>query len=162
MQHFVKDTIRRLVQAEVEFVVVGGISGVLQGASLVTVDLDICYKRSPANLARLAAALAPLEPKLRGLPSELPAAFDERTLHLGTNFTLQVGDENLDLLAEMKAIGGYEQIIAQAVEVPIDDLRVKVLSLEQLIATKAAVGRLKDLAALPILKATLELKRQHG
>ena len=40
-------------------VVVGGISAVLQGAPIVTVDLDLCYLRRPDNLRRIAEALAP-------------------------------------------------------------------------------------------------------
>ena len=82
MQGFVRDTILRLVQAQVEFVVVGGISAVLQGVPITTLDLDICYRRTPDNIARLAGALAPLLPRPRGFPPDLPFAFDERTLQV--------------------------------------------------------------------------------
>jgi hypothetical protein len=160
VQHFVKEIIARLAQAQVEFVVVGGVSAVLQGAPITTVDLDICYRRSPANLARLAAALAPLRPRLRGLPPDLNAPFDERALQQGTNFTLEVADEDLDLLAEMSAIGGYEQVLGEAKDLVVGDHTVKVLSLAQLIVTKEAAGRPKDLAVLPVLRATLELQLQ--
>ncbi len=162
MQHFVKETIVRLTSARVEFVVVGGISAVLQGVPVVTVDLDVCYRRTPENIKRLADALAPLKPRLRGLPPDLPFVFDERALLFGTNFTLEVGDESLDLLAEMSGIGGYDQILAQVEEVTVEGVSVKVLALHQLIATKQAAGRPKDLATLPLLKAALDLKRQQG
>lgn len=161
MQNFVKDTILRLARDQVEFVVVGGISAVLQGVPVVTVDLDLCYRRTPENLRRLAQSLLPLQPRLRGLPPDLPFVFDERALSLGTNFTLQLGDESLDLLAEMSGIGGYDQILPHVDEVSIEGVAVKVLSLEQLIATKQAAGRAKDLATLPLLKAALELKQQR-
>ena len=98
MQHFAKEIVRRLVEAQVEFVVVGGFSAVLQGVPIVTLDLDICYRRTPENVARLAAALAPLQPRARGFPPDLPFFFDERTILLGSNFTLLIGDESLDLL----------------------------------------------------------------
>jgi predicted nucleotidyltransferase len=75
---------------------------------------------------------------------------------------LEVGPESLDLVGEMSAIGGYEQVIGSAVEATVGSRSVKVLSLEQLIATKTAAGRTKDLAALPELQATLERKRQQG
>lgn len=161
MQHFVKETIVRLAQAQVEFVVVGGISAVLQGAPIITVDLDVCYRRTPANIAHLVAALAPLQPRPRGFPSDLPFTFDERTLLLGSNFTLEVGDEHLDLLGVMSGIGGYEQIIGHARHVLVGELPVKVLSLAQLIATKTAANRPKDLAVLPVLQATLELQQKQ-
>jgi len=161
VQRFVKEMIVRLAQAQVEFVVVGGISAVLQGVPLVTIDLDLCYRRTPSNLARLAAALRPLRPRPRGFAPDLPFTFDEHTLQLGCNFTLSIENEDLDLLGEMSAIGGYEQIIAQAEEVDIEGFRVKVLPLSQLIATKQAAGRPKDLAVLPLLKATLELQQKQ-
>src|SRR5262245_1700460 len=161
MQNFVKEIIIRLASAQVEFVVVGGISAVLQGVPIVTIDLDICYRRTPDNIKRVAGALAPLKPKLRGLPPGLPFVFDERALLLGTNFTLEVGDESLDLLAEMSGIGGYEQILPQVEEMTVEGVAVKVLALHQLIATKQAAGRPKDLATLPLLQAALELKRQQ-
>ena len=63
----------------------------------------------------------------------------------------------LGLLGEMAAIGGYEQVIKKAVDMTIGEAKVKVLSLPDLIATKQAAGRSKDLLALPILKATLQL-----
>ncbi len=161
MLHFVKETIVRLAQGQVEFVVIGGISAVLQGAPIVTVDLDICYRRTPANLARLAAALAPLQPRLRGLPPGLPATFDEHALQLGTNFTLQVGDDQLDLLGEVSPLGGYDQIVGRAHDLPMSGVLVKVLSLADLIKIKEFVGRPKDLAVVPVLKATLELQQQR-
>ena len=162
MQDFLNRMIARLSQAQVEFVVVGGVSAVLQGVPFVTLDLDLCYRRTPENIARLAAALSPLKPRLRGFPSDLPFTFDERAILLGTNFTLEVGDESLDLLGEMAAIGGYEEVISHAEQVSVAGSPVKVLSLAQLIATKEAAGRQKDFAVLPLLKATLELKRKQS
>ncbi len=160
MQNFYEEVIARLAQAQVEFVVVGGVSAVLQGAPIVTVDLDICYRRSPQNIARLAAALQPLQPRLRGFPPDLPSPFDGRSLLLGTNFTLEIGNESVDLLGEMIVIGGYDQIIDQADEMLVAETRVFVLPLAQLIATKEAAGRPKDLAVLPVLKATLEMQER--
>lgn len=159
MQDFIKDTIVRLAQNQVEFIVVGGMSAVLHGSTHVTLDLDICYRRTPANTARLAAALAPLNPQARGLPPGLPFVLDARALQLGSNFTLVIGSESLDLLGDMAAIGGYEQVIKQAEDMEVAGYSVKVLSLAQLIATKEAAGRPKDLRVLPELKALLELKQ---
>ncbi len=83
-------------------------------------------------------------------------------MQLGSNFTLEIGPESLDLLGEMSAIGGYEQVINGAVDAPLGSRIVKSLTLEQLIATKTAAGRTKDLAALPELHAALERKRRQG
>jgi hypothetical protein len=159
---FVREIVRRLQDAGVEFLVVGGVSAILQGATVTTVDLDLCYRRTPENMARLVAALAPLQPRPRGFPPDLPFVFDERTVQLGSNFTLEIGEDSLDLLGEMSGIGGYEQGIAGAAEVSLGDRSVKVLSLEQLIATKTVAGRTKDLAKLPEIQAALARQRQRG
>jgi hypothetical protein len=88
----------------------------------------------------------------------LPNAFDEHSLQIGTNFTLEVENENLDLLAEMSGIGGYDQVVPYAEVMEVGGRSIRVLALPQLIQTKQAAGRPKDLAMLPILEATLREK----
>jgi hypothetical protein len=109
----------------------------------------------PAHPRQRAAALGSFHPKLRGLPEGVPNVLDERTLQLGTNFTLDLEGEDLDLLAEMSGIGGYDDVAPTVVELEVDGRRVRVLPLDRLIATKRAAGRAKDLALLPLLEATL-------
>jgi hypothetical protein len=158
MQSFFEEVISRLSQAKVEYVIVGGVSAVLQGAPIVTEDLDLCYRRTPENIARLATALAPLKPQLRDFPPDLPFTFDARAIQLGSNFTLAVGTEKLDLLGVMSGLGGYEDVVAGADDMLVAEMEVKVLSLAQLIVAKEAAGRPKDLAAIPTLRATMEMK----
>jgi hypothetical protein len=160
MPPFLEDLLRLLVPARVEFLIVGGVSAVLQGSTIVTRDLDLCYRRTPENIARLVAALGSLNPRPRGFPAGLPFTFDERTVQLGYNFTLEIGEESLDLLGETSAIGGFEQVIGRAVEVEVAGFPVKVLSLVDLIATKTAANRPKDHAVLPELRLLLEQKQQ--
>jgi hypothetical protein len=156
MQNFVEKVLEALTQAGVEFVVVGGVSAVLQGVPVVTQDLDLCYRRTPDNVRRLAGALRAFHPKLRGLPEGVPNIVDERTFQMGTNFTLDLEGEDLDLLAEMSGIGGYDDVAPTVLELEVDGHPVRVLPLDRLIATKRAAGRAKDLAVLPLLEATLE------
>jgi hypothetical protein len=155
MQNFVERVLEALTQAGVEFIVVGGVSAVLQGVPVVTQDLDLCYRRTPDNVRRLATALRSFRPKLRGLPEEVPNIVDERTFQLGTNFTLDLEGEDLDLLAEMSGIGGYDDVAPSVIELDVGGRRIRVLPLDRLIATKRAAGRAKDLAVLPLLEATL-------
>lgn len=162
MPNFLEEIVVRLAQAQVEFVIVGGVSAVLQGSTITTRDLDICYRRTPDNIRRLVTALAPLQPRPRGFPPNLPFVFDERTVLLGSNFTLEIGPESLDLLGEMSVIGGYEQIIGQAEPATVAEVPVKLLSLGQLIITKEAAGRPKDIAVLPELRDLLERKQRLG
>jgi hypothetical protein len=71
--------IHRLSEARVQFVVIGGFAGTLHGSPRVTVDLDLVYARDADNLQRLARALAPLSPYLRGAPPGLPFRLDAAT-----------------------------------------------------------------------------------
>jgi len=157
---FFEEIVERLIAQQVEFVVVGGMSAVLHGASIITQDLDLCFRRTPQNIARLVAALKPLNPRLRDFPPDLPFFFDERAIQLGTSFTFLIRDESLDLLTEMDAIGGYDQIIGDAEEMAVGNFTVKVLALEKLIATKTAANRPKDRWALPVLEAMRQMKRE--
>jgi hypothetical protein len=160
VQAFAERMISALSKANVEFVVVGGLSAVLQGVPIVTQDLDICYRRTSENMSRLAAALVPFHPRLRGLSPDVPNIFDARSLHLGMNFTLEIDDESLDVLGQMSAIGGYDEIVDRAEQMELAGHKIKILSLADLIATKRAAGRAKDLAVMPLLEATLQLRRE--
>lgn len=53
-----------LTHGGVEFVLIGGVAATVHGSARATFDLDVVYSRSPDNVARLVAALAPLEPYL--------------------------------------------------------------------------------------------------
>jgi hypothetical protein len=81
--------LRRLLSAQVEFILIGGVAGNVHGSARATYDIDVLYRRSADNLARLVSALAPLEPYLRGAPPGLPFTFDVGTLRRGLNFTPQ-------------------------------------------------------------------------
>lgn len=148
--------IETLVDGQVEFVVVGGVAVIAHGHTRLTEDLDICYRRSDANHARLCAAVAPLRPTLRGAPKDLPFVFDVRTVRSGLNFTLETEAGDLDLLGEVTGVGGYEQMIGDSLPLQLYGRRVPVISLTLLERAKRAAGRAKD---LPDLEAIRAIKR---
>lgn len=137
-----------LMVNRVEFVIIGGVALVLHGSSRVTQDLDICYSRSPENLERLAAALAPFRPTLRGAPPGLPFTLDARSLQSGLNFTLSAEPGDIDILGEVPGVGGYDQVSVDAVPMEVYGHQVLVMSLTTLEQAKRAAGRLKDIADL--------------
>ena len=57
--------LRTLVEHGVDFVVVGGVSAALQGAPILTLDLDIVHRRNPGNVDRLLKAPESLEASYR-------------------------------------------------------------------------------------------------
>jgi hypothetical protein len=151
--------LRVLSTHEVRFVLIGGWAAVLHGSPTVTVDLDICYGRSPANLERLASALTELEVRLRGFPPDLPFAIDARALRSRDVFTLTTSAGDLDLLGAPAGVGGYDDLLRGAIELVLDDITLRVASIDDLIRMKTAAGRPKDLIEIPILQALREETR---
>ncbi len=147
----------RLARAQVEFIVIGGLAVLTHGHIRATLDLDVCYARTPENLQRLVDALGPIHPRLRGAPEGLPFFFDTRTLRNGLNFTLVTDEGELDLLGEVTGVGGYTDLVMQAVTTEAFGLQVRLMSLEDLIRSKAAAGRPKDLLDLEALRALTKL-----
>ncbi len=142
-----------------DFVIIGGVAGALLGAARATFDLDIAYSRQPGNLRRLAAALAPLNPYLRGAPPGLPFRLDVATLERGLNFTLVTDLGWLDILGEVAGAGTYEQLLARSHEIETFGVRCRGLDIDTLIAAKRAAGRPKDFEAIAELEIIRDLQR---
>jgi len=148
--------VQTLVDAGVEFVLIGGWAAILNGSVQATVDLDICYARTPGNHRRLAAALSPFRPRPREFPAGLPFVWDAATLNNGKLFTLSTTLGPIDLLAEVSGVGAFQQVKASAKVVEAFDRSVWTLDLRGLIDSKRAAGRPKDLQALLELESLLE------
>ncbi len=151
-----KTLIETLSDAEVKFVIVGGLAAAAHGSARLTQDVDVVYSRTLENLARLVGALAPHHPYLRGAPPGLPFEWGERTLRRGLNFTLTTGLGDLDLLGEITGGGTYEEILPQSTTMDFFGRACRCLTLPALIHVKRAAGRPRDLEAVAELEALLE------
>jgi hypothetical protein len=144
-----------LADAGVELIVIGGLAAQAHGSARLTQDADFIYRRSSDNIFRLAAALAPHHPYLRGAPPGLPFRFDADTIRRGLNFTLTTDLGDVDLLGEMVGGGTFEQVLPSTIELSVFGRPVRVLDLPALIRAKRAAGRPKDLEAVAELEALL-------
>lgn len=142
-----------LHDAGVEFIVVGGVAARAHGSSRLTDDLDVAYARSPANLARIVAALGPLKPYLRGAPPGLPFDWSVETLRAGLNFTLTTTAGAIDLLGEITGGGQYHDLLPHTLSITIFGREVQLLDLPWLVHVKRAAGRPKDLEVIAELEA---------
>ncbi len=100
-----------------------------------------------------------LNPYLRGAPPGLPFVLDEETLAKELNFTLTTTLCDLVLLGEAGGGGEFDNLIRNANVAEIDGASFPFASLPDLIRTKRAVGRPKDLEALAELEILLEMQR---
>jgi hypothetical protein len=152
-----KQLLRALVDGGVEFILVGGLAAAAHGSSRDTRDLDIVYRRTSQNIGRLAGALLPLCPYLRGAPPGLPFQWDPRTIERGLNFTLTTTAGAIDALGEIVGGGGFEQLLPHTVQIEVLGMKCLCLNLDKLIHVKRAAGRPKDLEAI----AELEMLRDE-
>jgi hypothetical protein len=152
--------IRLLVEGNIEFIVVGGAAATAHGSARLTVDLDVVYRRTSENIARIVSTLNPLEPYLRGAPPGLPFDWSEETIHKGLNFTLTTALGALDLLGEIIGGGNYEALLPDTIKLPVAGVECLCLDVPRLIEVKRAAGRPKDFDAIAELEV-IEEERQR-
>ncbi len=157
-----KTLLGALAGEHVEFILVGGVAATVHGSSRLTQDVDIVYRRTPANVARLVRALSAHAPYLRGAPKGLPFQLDVETVKRGLNFTLSTVVGDLDLLGELVGGGDYENLRAHCIRVQLFGVECLCLDLETLIEVKRAAGRPKDLDAIAELEAILEERKNKA
>jgi predicted nucleotidyltransferase len=154
--------IRALHDAGVEFVVVGGLSAVLNGAPVNTFDIDVVHRRTPENVDRIMPVLETLDAVYRIQP--------ERRLRPAESALVSAGHQNLitkygplDLLGTIGNDLGYEELVPRSTEILVaEGVRVRILNLEALIEVKEQLNGEKDRAMLPILRHALEENRRKG
>jgi hypothetical protein len=153
------EVVELLVRHDVAFIIVGMTAGVLRGAPAVTFDLDVLYSREAANIENLLNALRELEAVFRGDPRRLipNASHLQSRGHklLMTKFGI------VDVLGSLDELE-YSDLLPDSPTVAIEHMNVHVLSLMRLIEVKQKAGREKDLAVLPLLRATLLRAQKPG
>jgi hypothetical protein len=143
--------IEALTGAGVEFIIVGGLAAVVQGAPLTTMDVDIVHNQSDGNIARLFRFLKSVEAIYRRpddkiiKPHQSDFAGEGHVLldtHLGP----------LDVLSVIEEGNGYEDLLSHAIEMEFKGRLVRVLSLEKMIDLKERSTDPLIKRHLPILK----------
>ena len=110
-----------LVTAEVEFVVVGGVGAVLQGAPIATFDLDIVHRRTPGNIDRLLEALGSINARYRGQGERVIRPEQSHLLSVGHQL-LMTDKGPLDVLGMIGAGQEYEGLLDQTLEMEVGGL----------------------------------------
>jgi hypothetical protein len=151
--------LQRLCDADIDFVIVGGFAATLHGSSLVTRDLDICAILSNENVGKLRDALRDLKPAHR-LTSQKISFLDNpdpgvevRNLYLRTDFG------PVDILSSILGVGDFDRVRSASIQVELFERSCRVISLDDLIRAKEALGRDKDLLAAKELRAVREKQK---
>ena len=151
------------LDARVSFVLIGGLAATAHGSPQITNDVDITPERARENVAQLALPLKELHARIRtasepdGIPFDHDAESLARTemLYLVTDF----GD--LDVSFTPTGTRGFGDLTRQAVRMMPFGVPTQAASLADVVRSKEAAGRLKDLAALPTLRRLLEAEENE-
>ena len=151
--------LKRLADAGLDFVIVGGFAAVTHGSSYVTRDVDICALLTDEDVAKLRTALGEWNPKHRMTPQRLSFIAHPSPGIPVKNLYLQTDKGIVDVLSSVLGVGDFERLKCGSVEIEVDGCRYRVMSLPDLIIAKEAMGREKDLLTAKELRA-IEAKRQ--
>ena len=139
----------------VRFIVIGAFAAIAQRAPIpATSDIDLTPDSSVKNLTRLSTALTELGARIRtdDVDEELPFDHDGRSLAASSAWNLICPYGEFDIsLAPSGIAGGYEELAVRAHRMRVDTIDVMVADLSDVIRSKEAAGRPKDLQVLPIL-----------
>jgi predicted nucleotidyltransferase len=155
------DILRTLIRHEVEFILVGGVAAILEGAPVSTFDLDVMVQPAPENRDRLLEALSELNARyldpagMRILPDR--AKLDSLRIH-----RLVTDAGPLDVLEQIGRDLTYADLIEHTETYEVAGVAIRTLRLEMIIRSKEEANRDKDRATLPILRQTLRLRSGRG
>ena len=140
----------------VNFIVVGGLAAVLDGAPVNTFDVDVVHSRNPENIVRLLQVLESVEAIFRIQPERRLKPIASHLIGTGhLNLVTRYGP--VDFLGTIGRNLGYEDLLPDSVEMNVGEgVCLRVLTLEKLIALKEELAGEKDRAVLPILRRTLD------
>ena len=148
--------LERLREAEIDFVLVGGLAVNAWGYLRATRDVDLVPDPSAENLARLDALLVELGGRVEVGERLLAPAAIGTFLRTGDRTLVLTDLGRIDVLQGLPQVPSFAALDERASEVDIDGLVVKVCSLEDLLAMKRASDRPRDRDDLEALEAARE------
>lgn len=154
--------LRRILEVlsrhDVDFIVVKGLAAVLQGAPIITNDVDVVYSREAENQKRLLAALQEMQARFRDDERRLAPSLSHLASKGHKLLTTALGD--LDCLGAIETDTSYEELLPHADRIEIAGVPTRVLTLERLIRVKQNLTRPKDKLMLLQLEATLDERKK--
>jgi predicted nucleotidyltransferase len=155
------DLLKILARHGVEFILVGGVAAVLEGAPVSTFDLDVMVRPTAEDRDRLLKALHELNARYLD-PAGRQIFPDRAKLDTLRIHRLLTDCGPLDVLEQIGHSLTYSDLIKETEVYEVDGLPIRTLRLEMIIRSKEEANRAKDHATLPILRQTLRLRSGEG
>lgn len=143
------DLIAELIDAEVEFVVVGAHALAVHGHVRATGDLDILVRPTAANALKVIAALFRF-----GAPLSAHGVQQRDFETPGMVYQIGLPPNRIDLLTELSGVD-FEEALHDSVTAPLGEHSVRFIGIRAQLKNKKASGRTKDLADAEVLEALL-------
>jgi hypothetical protein len=159
---FFEDTIRALNEADVRYVVVGGVAVALHGHVRATFDLDIVIDLSPEEAARAMDALVevglrpkvPVEARAFADPSIRAKWIEDKGMVVFAFWNPNDDRRSVDVFVQEPI--PFEELWSRSVVFPLGTTSVRVASIEDLLVLKRRAGRPVDLGDIQALEAILQ------
>jgi predicted nucleotidyltransferase len=134
-----------MAEHRLEAVMIGNSAAALHGAPVTTLDIDFMFRKTPANLA-----------KLKRVARSLDASILKPYYPVSDLYRVVNDDQGLqiDFMAKLHGIRSFEGLKSRAERVDFGSESLLIASLADIIKSKRAVGRNRDLAVLDILEQT--------
>jgi len=157
------EILKVLEHHRVRYIVIGGLAAALYGSGTVTFDVDIVPDSAPENLNRLSSALDELDARIRvdGIEGGLPFEHDARSLGSMDMINLVTSHGDFDVAFHPSGISSFSEWDHNAGETEALGVHFRLASLADVIRSKEAAGRPKDLIVVPILRELLK-RQQDG
>lgn len=130
-----------LLRRKVRFIVVGRSAAALQGAPVVTQDVDLWFE----NLD---------DPQIREALREVKAAYVPPSVQNPPMF-VGGGVELFDIVLRMDGLGAFAEEWGNCVAVMLGRQRLKMLRVDRILASKRVANRTKDRLVIPVLEDSL-------
>ena len=145
LNHDFKEFVGYFIEHDVRFMIVGGYAVAAHGHPRYTKDLDVWVWADSGNAKRIISALADFGFGDVGLSA---SDFEQ------SDSVIQLGHEpnRIDILTSATGLK-FDEAYPHCVHVPVGDLQVPFISVEDLRKNKIATGRLQDLADVEALKS---------
>lgn len=153
--------LKGLSEAGLEFIVVGGLAAVAQGAPITTFDLDIVHHQTEENIKKLTVFLKSINAFQRR-PDDKIIEPTEKDIKARGHILLNTRYGPLDILAYIEKGRGFKELLTDAIEIDLYGYKVYVLSLHALIELKRDSNNSRDRHRLPVLEETLRQIREKS
>jgi predicted nucleotidyltransferase len=151
-----RELLSRLVEADVRFVLVGGLAVNAWGYLRGTRDVDFVPDPSLENLAKLDSLLRELGGKVDVGGRLLDANSISTFLRTGDRTLVATELGQVDVLQGLPQVPSFATLDEKATEIDLDGVAVRVCSLEHLLEMKRSSKRDRDRDDLEALKAAHE------